>query len=57
MRTIANVIDSHRVRLKKQSRSRVWQICVIRSQILRASFLSYFSSCPSKSRIPVTPMD
>jgi hypothetical protein len=57
MRTIANVIDSHRVRLKNNPGSGVWQICVIRSQTLWVSFVSYFSSCPSKSRISVTPKD
>jgi hypothetical protein len=57
MRKIANLIDSHRVRLQNNPESGVWQICVIRSQILRASFMSYFSSCPSKSQIPVTPKD
>jgi hypothetical protein len=57
MRKIANLIDSHRVRLQNNPESGVWQICVIRSQILRASFMSYFSSCPSKSQISVTPKD
>jgi hypothetical protein len=53
MRKIANLIDSHRVRLKNIPGSRVWLICVIRSQTRRTSFMSYFSSCPSKSHIPV----
>jgi hypothetical protein len=57
MGKIANAIDSHRVRPKNNPGSALWQICVIRSQILRASFMSYFSSCPSKSHIPVTPKD
>jgi len=57
LRKIANLIDSHRVRLQHNPGSGVWQICVIRSQTLRASFMSYFSSCPSKSHISVTPKD
>jgi hypothetical protein len=57
LRKIANLIDSHRVRLQNNPGSAVWQICVIRSQTLRASFMSYCSSCPSKSHISVTPKD
>ena len=53
MRKIANLIDSHRVRLKHNPGSGVWLICVIRSQTLRTSFMSYFLSCPSKSHVPV----
>jgi hypothetical protein len=53
LRKIADLIDSHRVRLTHIPGSRVWLICVIRSQTRRTSFMSYFSSRPSKSHIPV----
>jgi len=57
LRKIANLIDSHRVRLQNNPGSGVWLICVIRSQTLRASFVSCFSSYPSKPHISITLKD